>query len=222
MVSKTPAFFPEGIEDRGASPDRRSIRPSRPSPNLDPKPFADASGEVHPFRRGPCASHPSTSSPQRPVLREVRPASIAASGSTVDVHIPQDRAIVGNLILASPAATWAALRRAYEDLGIPVTESSPGSSPAAKGCTAPSPTTTASRCSSAAPSFRQTTEPPSSTPTSRRGRATPRERATRRCRAPPPGAWSGTSPPGCTSWWPGDSAAPEGRGPRDHSARAPG
>jgi hypothetical protein len=69
----------------------------------------------------------SSSSPERPVLREVRPASIAASGGTVDVHIPQDRAIVGSLVLASPEATWAALRRAYADLGIPVIESSSAS-----------------------------------------------------------------------------------------------
>lgn len=68
-----------------------------------------------------------TSSSQQPVVREGRPASISMSGSTVDVHIPQDRAIVGNLILASPAATWAVLRKAYEDLGIPVTESSAAS-----------------------------------------------------------------------------------------------
>lgn len=70
-----------------------------------------------------CATPPS----QRPVLREVRPASIAASGSSVDVHIPTDRAIVANVILASPAATWVALGKAYEDLGIPVTESSAAS-----------------------------------------------------------------------------------------------
>ena len=70
-----------------------------------------------------CAS----SSSGDPVLREGRPASITASGGTVDIHLPADRAIVENVILATPEATWTALRKAYEDLRIPVTEISAAS-----------------------------------------------------------------------------------------------
>lgn len=67
------------------------------------------------------------SSSQGPAVREGRPASISVTGGTVDVYIPTDRTVVENVVLASPEVTWAALRRAYEAMGIPVTESSAAS-----------------------------------------------------------------------------------------------
>lgn len=54
-----------------------------------------------------------------------RPPSISASGTSVDVYIPVNRAIVTDVIRATPEAAWAALELAYPYFGIAVTESSP-------------------------------------------------------------------------------------------------
>ncbi|MDP2959623.1 MAG: hypothetical protein Q8N53_24675 [Longimicrobiales bacterium] len=60
-------------------------------------------------------------------VRATRPPSIQASGSTVDVNISHERAIVTEAIRATPEVVWGALRKAYADLGIEVTEASDAS-----------------------------------------------------------------------------------------------
>ena len=52
------------------------------------------------------------------------PASVMASGGSVDINIPTERAIVSEVVDASPADAWAALPKAWADLGIEVRESS--------------------------------------------------------------------------------------------------
>lgn len=52
------------------------------------------------------------------------PASVSVSGTTVDVNLPTERAIVSEELDATPEAAWAALPKAWEDLGIEVRESS--------------------------------------------------------------------------------------------------
>lgn len=52
------------------------------------------------------------------------PASVVASGTTVDVNLPTERAIVTDEVDATPEAAWAALAKAYADLGIEVRETS--------------------------------------------------------------------------------------------------
>jgi len=73
-------------------------------------------------------------SPRRrgPLRRRVRlgtghghtPASIVASGTTMELFIPTDRAIVTNVIRATPLAAWNALPQVYADFGIEVKERS--------------------------------------------------------------------------------------------------
>lgn len=52
-----------------------------------------------------------------------RPASVTVTGSTVEINLPPDREIVTEAIRATPAVAWAALHKAYEDLGIDVRQS---------------------------------------------------------------------------------------------------
>jgi poly(3-hydroxybutyrate) depolymerase len=52
------------------------------------------------------------------------PASVIASAGSVDVNVPTERAIVSETVDASPADAWAALPKAWADLGIEVRESS--------------------------------------------------------------------------------------------------
>jgi hypothetical protein len=51
-----------------------------------------------------------------------RPPSVIPSSTGVEVNLTPDREVVTEAIAASPEAAWAALRTAYEDLGIPVKE----------------------------------------------------------------------------------------------------
>ena len=53
-----------------------------------------------------------------------RPPSIVASGTTMELFIPTDRAIVTNVIRATPLAAWNALPQVYADFGIEVKERS--------------------------------------------------------------------------------------------------
>ena len=51
-----------------------------------------------------------------------RPASVIASSTGVDVNLNPDREVVTEAIVATPAAAWAALQTAYEEMGIPIEE----------------------------------------------------------------------------------------------------
>lgn len=53
-----------------------------------------------------------------------RPAAVTSSGTSVDINIPTERAIVSETVAATPADAWAALPKAWADLGIEVGESS--------------------------------------------------------------------------------------------------
>jgi hypothetical protein len=64
-----------------------------------------------------------TSEPDSVRLPPNRPASVVVAGSTVEVNLPPDREIVTEAIRATPMVAWAALHKAYEDLGIEVRES---------------------------------------------------------------------------------------------------
>lgn len=52
------------------------------------------------------------------------PPSVTASGGTVDVSLSTERAIVSEVVDATPEAAWAALPQAWADLGLTVLESS--------------------------------------------------------------------------------------------------
>lgn len=67
-----------------------------------------------------CAS--GTADPGR--VSTARPSSVQGSGSSVDINLAPDRAIVREAIQATPDAAWAALPKAYADLGIAVRETS--------------------------------------------------------------------------------------------------
>jgi len=51
-----------------------------------------------------------------------RPSSVIVSSTQVDVNLNPDREVVTEAIAATPAAAWAGLQTAYEELGIPVKE----------------------------------------------------------------------------------------------------
>ena len=59
-------------------------------------------------------------------LPATRPPSVIVSGNTVEVHLPHDREIVTDSVRATAEAAWAALHKAYEDLGIEVREVNEG------------------------------------------------------------------------------------------------
>ena len=59
-------------------------------------------------------------------LPATRPPSVMVSGNTVEVHLPPDREIVTESVRATAEAAWAALHKAYEDLGIEVREVNEG------------------------------------------------------------------------------------------------
>lgn len=63
-----------------------------------------------------------TSEPASVGLPPTRPASISATSTSVDVSLPPDREIVAESVRATPPVAWAALLKAYEDLGIEVKE----------------------------------------------------------------------------------------------------
>jgi hypothetical protein len=60
-------------------------------------------------------------------VRATRPPSVQASGTTTDVNISTERAIVSEVIQATPEVAWESLRKAYADLGIEVKETSDAS-----------------------------------------------------------------------------------------------
>ncbi|NJD19023.1 MAG: hypothetical protein FIA95_07045 [Gemmatimonadetes bacterium] len=55
------------------------------------------------------------------------PPSITAAGTTLYVNVAPSRGVVADAVQATPDAAWAALPRAYADLGIPVKEVSDAS-----------------------------------------------------------------------------------------------
>jgi len=67
-----------------------------------------------------CAS----TSDSTPVASARPPSVYASGGSTVDVFIPTERAVVSDAIRATPEAAWAGLQLAYEHFGIEVKERS--------------------------------------------------------------------------------------------------
>ena len=55
------------------------------------------------------------------------PPSITGAGTTLDVSFAPSRGVVTDAVQATPEAAWAALPKAYADLGIPVREVSEAS-----------------------------------------------------------------------------------------------
>ncbi len=66
-----------------------------------------------------------TSDPDTVALPGGRPAHVAISETSMEVNISPDRAIVTETIRATPEVAWAALQKAYGELGIEVKESDP-------------------------------------------------------------------------------------------------
>ena len=55
------------------------------------------------------------------------PPSLTAAGTTMDLSFTPSRGVVTDAVQATPEAAWAALPKAYADLGIPVKEASDAS-----------------------------------------------------------------------------------------------
>ncbi|MHB1192964.1 MAG: hypothetical protein ACYC6F_07930 [Longimicrobiales bacterium] len=69
---------------------------------------------------GPAGSEPAPGAP-------APPPSITTSGTGIDVAYASSRGVVTDVVQATPEAAWAALPKAYADLGIPVREVSAAS-----------------------------------------------------------------------------------------------
>jgi hypothetical protein len=57
-------------------------------------------------------------------VTRTRPPSMSTTGSSMDIYVPTGRAIVTNVIRATPVAAWNALAQVYADFGIEVKERS--------------------------------------------------------------------------------------------------